>query len=44
MIGTLVNAIAVIAGGVVGLLLKKSMPKRITTIYFQEILSPQTFW
>lgn len=37
MIGTLVNAAAVIAGGIVGLLLKKSMPKRVTTIYFQAI-------
>jgi len=37
MIGTLVNAGAVLAGGTVGLLLKKSMPERITTIYFQAI-------
>ena len=37
MIGTLVNAAAVIAGGIVGLLLKKRMPKRVTTIYFQAI-------
>jgi len=37
MIGTLVNAAAVIAGGIVGLLLKKSMPKRVTTIYFQAV-------
>jgi uncharacterized membrane protein YqgA involved in biofilm formation len=37
MIGTLVNAGAVIAGGTVGLLLKKNMPERITTIYFQTI-------
>ena len=37
MIGTLVNAGTVIAGGTVGLLLKKNMPERITTIYFQAI-------
>ncbi len=37
MIGTLVNTAAVIGGGVIGLLLKKSMPVRVTTIYFQAI-------
>lgn len=37
MIGTLVNAAAVIVGGTIGLLLKKSMPQRVTTIYFQAI-------
>ncbi|MDD4971986.1 MAG: DUF554 domain-containing protein [Paludibacter sp.] len=37
MIGTLINAGAVIAGGTIGLLLKKNMPERITTIYFQAI-------
>ena len=37
MIGTLVNAAAVLVGGTVGLLLKKSMPERVTTIYFQAI-------
>lgn len=37
MIGTLVNTAAVIGGGVIGLLLKKKMPERITTIYFQAI-------
>ncbi|HPD86234.1 MAG TPA: DUF554 domain-containing protein, partial [Proteiniphilum sp.] len=37
MIGTLVNTAAVIGGGVIGLLLKKRMPERITTIYFQAI-------
>ncbi|NLJ01826.1 MAG: DUF554 domain-containing protein [Bacteroidales bacterium] len=37
MIGTLVNTAAVIGGGVIGLLLKKSMPDRVTTIYFQSI-------
>ena len=37
MIGTLINAGAVIAGGTLGLLLKKNMPERITTIYFQAI-------
>lgn len=37
MIGTLVNTAAVIGGGIIGMLLKKSMPDRITTIYFQAI-------
>src|ERR1035437_2918069 len=37
MIGTLINAGAVIAGGTVGLLLKKNVPERITTIYFQAV-------
>ena len=31
------NAGAVIAGGTVGLLFKKNMPERITTIYFQAV-------
>ena len=37
MIGTLVNTAAVIVGGSIGLLFKKSMPERITTIYFQAV-------
>lgn len=37
MLGTLVNTGAVIVGGTIGLLLKKSMPQRITTIYFQAV-------
>lgn len=37
MIGTLVNTAAVLGGGVIGLLLKKRMPERVTTIYFQAI-------
>jgi len=37
MIGTLINAGAVIAGRSIGLLLKKNMPERVTTIYFQAI-------
>jgi len=37
MTGTLINAGAVLAGGTLGLLLKKNMPERITTIYFQAI-------
>ncbi|MDO9152790.1 MAG: DUF554 domain-containing protein [Paludibacter sp.] len=37
MLGTLVNAAAVIIGGSIGMLLKKNMPKRITTIYFQAV-------
>ena len=37
MIGTLVNTAAVIIGGLIGLVLKKRMPDRVTTIYFQAI-------
>lgn len=37
MIGTIVNAGAVIVGGIVGMLLNKSMPDRFKTIYFQTI-------
>ncbi len=37
MIGTLVNTAAVIVGGTAGLLLKKNMPERVTTIYFQAV-------
>ncbi|MDD3901012.1 MAG: DUF554 domain-containing protein [Dysgonamonadaceae bacterium] len=37
MIGTIVNTAAVITGGLLGILLKKKMPKRLTTIFFQVI-------
>ncbi len=37
MIGTLVNTAAVIDGGTFGILLKKNMPERLKTIYFQAI-------
>lgn len=37
MIGTIVNTVAVVAGGIIGLFLKKNMPERITTIYFQAV-------
>lgn len=37
MIGTIVNTIAVIAGGIAGVLLKKKMPERVKKIYFQAI-------
>ncbi|MHB9055170.1 MAG: DUF554 domain-containing protein [Paludibacteraceae bacterium] len=37
MLGTIVNTIAVIAGGTIGILLKKGMPERIRTIYFQAV-------
>lgn len=37
MIGTIVNTASVIAGGCIGLLLKKGMPERIKTIYFQAV-------
>lgn len=37
MTGTIVNTLAVIVGGSIGLLLKKSMPERMKTIYFQAV-------
>lgn len=37
MIGTLVNTAAVIIGASIGIIFNKSMPKRITQIYFQAI-------
>src|SRR5690554_569355 len=37
MIGTIVNTAAVLIGGLLGLVLKKKMPNRVTTIYFQAI-------
>lgn len=37
MIGTLVNTAAVIVGGGIGLILKKNLPERFTSIYFQAI-------
>ena len=37
MLGTLVNAGAVILGGTLGTVFKKNMPERIKTIYFQAI-------
>ena len=37
MIGTLVNAGAVIVGGAVGMIFNKSMPERFKTIYFQAV-------
>ena len=37
MIGTLVNTLAVLIGGLLGLILNKKMPERVTTIYFQAI-------
>ena len=37
MIGTLVNTVAVLVGGTIGLLLKKNMPERVTSIYFQAV-------
>ncbi|MDD3079025.1 MAG: DUF554 domain-containing protein [Paludibacter sp.] len=37
MVGTIVNTIAVIAGGSIGLVLKKNMPERISGIYFQAV-------
>ena len=37
MIGTLVNTAAVLVGGTIGLLLKKNMPERVTSIYFQAV-------
>jgi uncharacterized membrane protein YqgA involved in biofilm formation len=37
MIGTVVNAVAVIVGGIIGLIFKKNMPERVKSIYFQAI-------
>lgn len=37
MIGTIVNVIAIVLGGLIGLFLKKNMPERIKKIYFQAI-------
>lgn len=37
MTGTLVNTAAVIVGASIGVLLKKSMPQRVTQIYFQAV-------
>lgn len=37
MIGTIVNALAVIVGGVIGLFLKERISNRISTIFFQAI-------
>ena len=37
MIGTIVNTVAVVAGGSLGLILKKGMPERVRTIYFQAV-------
>lgn len=37
MIGTIVNTVAIFAGGTIGLMFNKKMPERVTTIYFQAI-------
>ena len=37
MLGTLINATAVIVGASVGLMFKKTLPKRFSTIYFQAV-------
>jgi Uncharacterized membrane protein, possible Na+ channel or pump len=37
MIGTIINAGAVIAGSSIGILLKKGLPEKYTTIYFQAV-------
>jgi len=37
MLGTFVNAGAVIVGGIAGMLFNKSMPERFKTIYFQAV-------
>lgn len=37
MLGTLINTAAVIVGGAIGLMFKKSLPKRFSTIYFQAV-------
>ncbi|MDR1699541.1 MAG: DUF554 domain-containing protein [Prevotellaceae bacterium] len=37
MLGTLINAAAIVAGGAIGLMFKKNLPKRFSTIYFQAV-------
>ena len=37
MIGTIINAGAVVVGSSAGLLLKKGLPEKYTTIYFQAV-------
>jgi uncharacterized membrane protein YqgA involved in biofilm formation len=37
MLGTLINAATVVAGSSIGLLLKKGLPEKYTTIYFQAV-------
>ncbi len=37
MLGTIVNVLAVLAGGSIGLLLNKKLPERFVTIFFQVI-------
>ena len=37
MIGTIINAGAVVVGSSIGLLLKKGLPEKYTTIYFQAV-------
>jgi uncharacterized membrane protein YqgA involved in biofilm formation len=37
MLGTIINAATVIAGSSLGLLLKKGLPEKYTTIYFQAV-------
>ncbi|MDR3093636.1 MAG: DUF554 domain-containing protein [Bacteroidales bacterium] len=37
MIGTMVNAVAVVAGSSIGLVLKKNMPEKYQAIYFQAV-------
>ena len=37
MVGTIVNAAAIVIGGTLGLLVKKQMPERIQSIFFQAI-------
>ncbi|MDR2847468.1 MAG: DUF554 domain-containing protein [Bacteroidales bacterium] len=37
MIGTLVNAVAVVAGSSIGLLFKKNLPEKLQDVYFQAV-------
>ncbi|MDR0737678.1 MAG: DUF554 domain-containing protein [Prevotellaceae bacterium] len=37
MIGTVVNALAIIAGSSIGMIFRKSLPKKYETIYFQAV-------
>lgn len=37
MTGTIINSLAVVLGGTVGMFLKQAMPERLKTIYFQSV-------
>ena len=37
MLGTIVNAVAVILGGLIGLVAKKGLPERLSDAVFKEL-------